>query len=61
MQVKKNHTNEFTKFQAYKNPKRSNRKIFYFYISTILLASDVVHIWRLIEQPQSVIVVVKGK
>ena len=36
-------------------------KIYKFFIGNVLLASDVVCIWLLIEQSQSVIVIVKGK
>ena len=36
-------------------------KIYYFYIPNIVLARDVACIWLLIDQPQSIIVIVKGK
>ena len=70
-QVEKDYTNEFAKFQVHilcgsrdiyiQKCVIFGGQICYFYISNILLASDVVCIWLLIGQSQSVIVVVIGK
>ena len=71
MQVEKNYTYEFPKFQVYKLcggwdiyiQKRVvfDRKICSFYIPNIPLTNDVACIWLLIGQSQSIIVIVIGK
>ena len=71
MQVEKDYTNKFPKSQVHKLCGRRDiyiqkcvifgGKSCYFYIPNALLASDVVCIWLLIGQSQSVIVIVIGQ
>ena len=71
MQVERDYTKELPKFQVHKLCRSRDiyiqkrvvfgGKICYFYIPNILLTNDVVCIWLLIGQSQSVIVIVIGK